>query len=344
MNNNYSIQTFISNKLANDNYMIFRLTSNLYAINIKYVLEIMNIPAMEIPETMPKGIIGMFDYNSSIIKAVDLCPFLGFDTPHFNISDRIIIVVSNQECFAIHTEEIENITQFDSDKIQKIPYDNEHSLLKYVYKTDDSVINIIDINELKKLISINISVPSSVNYKSLFPDDEKSFQLLKFRAEKHKIVRDSFSFPVDLNSNNQYILFTLDNQNYFLDLKYIKELISVKRLNITHLPYVQNYISGIVSIQGEILVVVNLKKFLNFKSDNSIEATKLIVAEGKNFNIAFLVDDIKYIKNLKNINPSKYNKSSSNYILSEFVEEDVLYNILNFEKIINDERIFIDIA
>lgn len=347
MNNNYSIQAVPATILKNDYYMVFKLASNLYAINIKYIFEIINIPEMEMPELMPKGVIGMFNYNGNIIKAIDLCPFLGLETRNFDISNQIIIVISNDDCFALNTDKIVNITQFDSDKIQKIPYENDTSILKYLYKSNESIINIIEIDLLKKLLFENNSLPSLINYKNLFPSDDKSLQLLKLRANKQKVIQDVFAFPVDLNTNNQYILFTLDNQNYFLDLKYIKEFISVKRLNITKLPYVQDCISGIVSIQGEILVVINLKKFLNPKSDDSTESTKLIVVEGRNFNIAFLVDDIKYIKNLKNvnsINSSKINRASSDYILSEFLEEDVLYNILNFEKIINDERIYIDIA
>ena len=165
---------------------------------------------------------------------------------------------------------------------------------------------------------------------------------MRIRANQQKITQDVFSFPVNLKTINQYILFTLDNQNYYLDLKYVKEFVSVKRLNITKLPYTQDYIRGIVNVKGEFLIVVNLMKFLNNDAADTAEGTKLIIAEGKNYNIAFLVDEIKYIKNLKNLLQSQFNNEKG-YITSEFMDEGILYSILNFEKIVNDERLYINI-
>ena len=114
----------------------------------------------------------------------------------------------------------------------------------------------------------------------------------------------------------------------------------MKRLNITKLPYTQDFIRGIVNIKGEFLLVLDLRKFLNGSSENYEEGAKLIITEGKNFNIALLVDEIKYIKTLKNVQP---NINSSNYISAEIMEENELNSIINFEKIINDERLFINI-
>ena len=146
-----------------------------------------------------------------------------------------------------------------------------------------------------------------------------------------------------MNTINQYILFSLDKSNYYLDLKYVKEFTTLKRLNITKLPYTKEFIKGIINLRGEFLVVVDLEKFLNENSTKQKETTKLIIVEGKNFNIGLLVDDIKYIKDLKNVQKTTMYTGNSKYIYSEFIEEDVLYSILNFEKIINDEKIYINI-
>jgi purine-binding chemotaxis protein CheW len=153
-----------------------------------------------------------------------------------------------------------------------------------------------------------------------------------------------FTFPLNINTNNQYILFTLDNQNYFLDLKHVKEFTSIKRLNITTLPYTKDYIKGIINLKGDFLIVIDLKRFLNNETSQLAEGSKLIVVLGKNFNIALLVDDIKNIKNLTNnqIRNPEYT-GSSEYISNEFVEDGQLYNILNFDKFINDDKLYINI-
>ena len=124
----------------------------------------------------------------------------------------------------------------------------------------------------------------------------------------------------------------------------MKEFTSIKRLKITKLPYTQDFIKGIINLKGDFLVVIDLKRFLNNNSSTLNEGSKLIVVNGKNFNVALLVDDIKYIKNLKNAQiTNKTMSRSSDYISGEFVEDDILYSVLNFERFINDERLYINI-
>lgn len=342
--NNYALTQTVNIKNANNYYIVFYLNERQYAINIQNVLEVINIPQIETPIIAPESIIGMFNYNGQMIKAVDICPFLGFETSNFAINHQLIITIIEDVCFAIHTEKIINIQQLDDKNIQDLPFNIENSILNKVYKSDAASINIIDIETLNKLINREHQKESKINYSNLFPNDEKSQQILEIRAQQNKKVQEIFSFPFNLNTINQYILFTLDKSNYYLDLKHIKEFTSLKRLNITKLPYTKEYIKGIVNLKGDFLVVIDLKKFLNNEAPSSTESSKLIVVEGKDFNVAFVVDDIKYIKDLKNVQKTNMYSANSKYIYSEFIEEDILYNILNFEKIINDERMYIDIV
>ena len=344
MNNNYAITTALNSKENTNQYIVFELRDNLYAIDIQSVIEVINIPQIEIPQALPMGLIGMFNYNGEIIKVVDLCPLLGFQTNQFTINNQLIIIHEQGIYYAIHAEKIINIIQADYTKIQCLPYTAELSILKEVYKTENNTINIINISQLENILKANIEKTSSTNYLELLPQDEKSKQILAIRAEKNRKTQELFSFPVNSNSVNQYILFELDKQNYYLDLKYVKEFISLKRLNITKLPYTQDFIKGIINLKGDFLVVLDLKKFLNNDREGAKEGSKLIIVESKNFNLALLVDDIKFIKNLKNIDLSSISTSNNSpYISHEFMEENELYSILNFEKIINDERIYINI-
>ena len=343
MNNNYALTQISNIKNSNNYYIVFVLNNKQYAINIQNVVEVINIPEIETPITTPKSIIGMFNYNGQMIKAVDLCPLLGFDTKEFTINNQLIITIVEDNCFGIHTDKILNVIQLENENIQEMPYSIESSILEKVYKSDENPINIININMLHTLISGQNQPEGKINYTKLFPNDEKSKQILNIRARENKKLQEIFSFPFNLNTVNQYILFTVDKSNYYLDLKYVKEFTTLKRLNITKLPYTKEFIKGIINLSVEFLVVVDLGKFLNENSSKTQEATKLIIVEGKDFNIAFLVDNIKYIKDLKNVQKTTMYTGNSKYIYSEFIEEDTLYSILNFEKIINDEKIYIDI-
>ena len=341
MNNNYQLT---SSSETYSNFIIFNLNEKEYAINLQNVIEVINIPKIEIPEQLPKGIIGIFNYNGIMIKILDLSPLLGFETTEFSITNQLIITSFDNQCVALRVESIDNIAQFENSNIQEVPFNSDTSILGNIYKDGKSIINIIDISKVNKIIAQNSSQLGTVDYKKLFPTDEKSLQILELRAEQSLKHQDMFTFPLNINTNNQYILFTLDNQNYFLDLKYVKEFTSIKRLNITTLPYTKDYIKGIINLKGDFLIVIDLKRFLNNETSQLAEGSKLIVVSGKNFNIALLVDDIKNIKNLTNnqIRNPEYT-GSSEYISNEFVEDGQLYNILNFDKFINDDKLYINI-
>ncbi len=344
MNNSYALTSTDFDQEISNHYIVFELKDNHYAIDIHNVIEVINIPQIEVPQNTPSGVIGIFNYNGNMIKVVDLCPLIGFEPNSFTINNQLIIVCSEDVYFAVHTEKIINIVQGERNQIQPLPYNVSNSILREVYKTEDSSINIVDVNKIEEVISNTETNTSKVNYLELFPRDEKSQQILNLRAELNRNAQEIFSFPVNMETINQYILFELDSQNYYLDLKYIKEFISLKRLNITKLPYTKDFIKGIINLKGDFLVVLDLKKFLNNDRDGAKEGTKLIIVEGHNFNLAILVDEIKFIKTLKDINLSEMSTSnSSSYISHEFMEENELYSILNFEKIINDERLYINI-
>lgn len=342
-NNNYSITLEQNNTNITDSFIIFKINNKKYGIDIKNIIEVINLPEIEISMQPPEGIIGTLNYNGSIIKVVDLSVLLGFEPSQFSINNQLIIVCAEDNYFAIHTQKIEDIIQIPPEDLQLIPFEIENSIIKEVYEDEDNTINIIDINLTEKALSERKSNISKTDYSKLLPSDEKSKQILNLRSAQHKKNREIFSFPLELNTVNQYILFKLDNHNYYLDLKYVKEFVSIKRLNITKLPYTQDYIKGIINLKGNFLVIIDLKRFLNNEISDIKEGSKVIVVKGKNFDIALLVDEIKYIKNLNDIKKDSIYSNNSKYIYTEFMEEDKLYSILNFDKIINDERLFINI-
>ena len=343
MNNKLPVNT--QNKIndLNNHYIVFRINNQLYGIDIQHVIEVINFPAIEISQSTPIGVIGIFNYNGIMVNVIDLCPLLGFETVPFSVNNQLIIICSKGNCFAVNTDNIINIVQFNAKNIQPIPYSLDNSIVSDICNSDGNMINIINTDIISDIINNNSSDYNKINYRNLLPSDDKSQQILNIRAKNIEKHSEFFSFPINYNSFYQFILFTLDNDFYFLDLKYIKEFISLKHLQITKLPYTKDFIKGIINHKGEFIIVLDLNKFLNDKQTVLSDNNKLIIAEGKNFNIALLVNDIKYIKTLKNINFSDYKNYNSEYISYEFTEENRLYSILNFEKIVNDEKLYINI-
>ena len=342
MNNNNSLALTSNNIETCDNYIIFIIKNKQYAINVQKIIEVINMPELEFPQGSPMGIAGILNYNGMMIKVIDLCPFLGFGHADFSINSQLIITVINEKFMAVLTDKIESISQINSGNLQSIPFEMENSPVKEIFYDGENSINIIDTESLYTILSTPDKQTGLVNYCELFPNDEKSLQIFKFRQKKNQIELNSFNFPLNINSIKQHILFTIENQHYYIDLKYVKEFVSVKRHKITKIPYTEKFVLGLINVKGNFIILLDLKCFLNNEPAEITENSKIIVVQGKTFDLAFLVDEIKYIKNLKNIQRNSGNFENSDYIDYEFIEDDILYNVLNLEKIMNDERIYIN--
>lgn len=344
MNNINPITSIPNANNFQENFIIFRLQKKQYAIGIENIIEIINLPQLQIPTKTPKGIIGIFNYNNQMIKVIDLCPLLGFEPIELSIKHQLLIVNTEKEIFAILIENVAEITKIKQDDFQELPYETKNHIIEHIYKIENESVSLINPYKIIEKFSVEVENENQHNYLSLLPTDNKSQQILNLRTQRYQITNETANEVLNENVTTQYILFDMDNHNYYLELKYVKEFISLKRLKITKLPYTKDFIKGLINIKGDFLVVLDLKRFLNNELTKITENHKLIIAEGKNFNIALLVDDIKGIKNIENINELKKNSQTNDeYIICEFTEEDKTYNLLNFEKIMNDEKLFINI-
>ncbi len=327
----------------NKTFIIFQLHQKLFALDINNIIEVINLPELEISSSAPEGIIGICNYKGIMIKVIDICALLKLPSEKFSINNPLIIVNNNGSCYAIYAQSVLSILSIDDNNIQPIPYNSESSIISFIHNNETQTINILDVNKIDS-VTEKIDVNSDkVNYLELFSQDEKTKQILELRNQMQLENIPSYNFSFDSTLENQYIVFTLDNFNYCIDLKYIKELVSIKRFNIVKLPYTEDFIKGLINIRGEFLLIIDLKRFLSNNNQETTNANKLIIIEGKNFNLGLLADDIKYIKNIKNINVTPAVNLNSEYISSEFMDDGILNSILNVEKILNDERLYIDI-
>ena len=343
MNNNYPVPTENIKASSDEYYIVFSLREKQYAINIKNVIEVIHLPEIEFHEKMPKGVTGIFNYKGLVIKAIDLCPILGFEQNKPNINSKLIIVNTNEVCLAIHTDTIINIFSFDSSHIHEMPYYVENSILRNIYENENGSICIIDVDNLNNILESNTKKTNSISTLTLFSENKNPRQIIELRNSHSIENQNNYAFNFNLVTENQYILFTLNDNCFYIDLKYIKEFSTTKRYKITKLPYTPPFIKGLINLKGDFLIVIDLKLFLDIEPTSNQKNSKLIILEKKEFNIALLVDDIKYIQNLNNLTPLVFNNNISKYVYAEFLENNKLYTVLNAEKILNDERLYIDI-
>lgn len=91
----------------------------------------------------------------------------------------------------------------------------------------------------------------------------------------------------------QVVVFYLGTQSFAINVDKTREIL--RWTGCREIPEASAAMIGITSVRGEVLPMVDLRVFLNIKSDTPIEQTKVIVAEFNEVKLGFVVDGVERI-------------------------------------------------
>ena len=144
-----------------------------------------------------------------------------------------------------------------------------------------------------------------------------------------------------LDVRDQYIRFLLDD--ILLAIPLASALEVGQQPKITPLPNLPKWVLGISNIRGEIISVVDLKRFFERPSDGLKKRSRLLVVHSEDTKLALVVDKIMGIVSLDrvdtSIQQSPYKEGGiSAFILGVAMTEDKLLNILDIDKLFSSLR------
>lgn len=331
-------------------HLCFSLDENIYALNAQNILEVTSLPMLNEPQKLPEYIVGILNYNDLFIKVVDIRKIFALPQKKYELNNKIIILKGDESLIAIIVDEVTDFFTALPSKIQRVMGENFNNITRTFYKLDDNVINIIDIINLEKVIKKAQFNENTTHYANLFPDDEESVCILNKRKNEIASI-PNMNLDANVYGKDQYVIFKLAKHTYCIYSLFVKELINIKSYPITKIPYTPDFIMGIINLKGSFYTVVDLKKFIGFDADESDESEtktegKVIVIESSELKLALYVDDIVNIINIaKECIEYKNELNLDNlFINAEAYIDNNVYNMLNIDKLINDQRLYIDSA
>jgi purine-binding chemotaxis protein CheW len=128
-------------------------------------------------------------------------------------------------------------------------------------------------------------------------------------------------------TSEKYIVFSLDGDNFAVSTQFVGEV--ARDLNYTSLPNVPNWFLGIANLRGEIVSVIDLRKFWNKNTSPPQKIKTIILNSPKDdFSLAVVIDRLGEIATL---NPTQteplteYEAVSSN-LTQLGIEKKALHN------------------
>jgi purine-binding chemotaxis protein CheW len=145
----------------------------------------------------------------------------------------------------------------------------------------------------------------------------------------------------------RYLSFFLDNELYGINILSIQEIIQM--VQITRIPRVDSYVSGVINLRGNVIPIINLKK--RFGSEDASDEEKraciivihlLVNSEVMHFGLK--VDEISEVRLLKNdeIQVPTSNFDSENtaegFVSGMGIINDEVMTILDIEEVVRSEK------
>jgi purine-binding chemotaxis protein CheW len=135
--------------------------------------------------------------------------------------------------------------------------------------------------------------------------------------------------------------FLLSGERYALDSSYVNEVSRIK--NLTTLPCTPPFVLGIIYNRGQIISVIDIKKFFNLPSKGITNLNRVIVVKYNEIEVGILADEIignttVSLQLLQKELPA-LNKIAEDYIIGLSKERLI---VLDIKEILLDERIIIN--
>ncbi len=138
----------------------------------------------------------------------------------------------------------------------------------------------------------------------------------------------------------ELLTFSLAEEWYALEIKYVEGIIHLQK--ITEVPGIPDYLLGVTNVRGEIVSVVDVRRFLNLEASKSSAEPSIIIIKYSDVTTGFFVDSVGDVAKIStnSIDPplATIEKIQAEFILGEAKLNDDFLAILNMKNLMNSER------
>jgi purine-binding chemotaxis protein CheW len=170
------------------------------------------------------------------------------------------------------------------------------------------------------------------------PDEKRA--ILKARA---KALAQDPNEKKAAGETIEVLEFLLGDESYGIEATFVREVYPLKEL--TPLPGTPSFVLGITNVRGEILSVIDMKKFLDLPEMETTDHNRVVIVHNESMEFGILADHIPGVRliRLEDIRPPPPTLTgiSAEYLRGVTSERTV---ILDAGEILSDKKIVVDEA
>lgn len=323
-----------------ESYLFFSIGNANYAFKSNCVLTVMQLVELEYPESMPNYIMGLLEYNNSIIKIVDLCKVLNLENQKYTLNSKIIIVKAKNDIFGIIADNIIEIKRIISSSFGSMPYSSSKSYVLGIYTDKDFSSTLINLENIEKKINEKHYEDDCTNsLPLLLPSDLNSKEVLH-RRKMHYTRKMREISNIIIESQDTYITFLLDRNICCLKILHVLGFYKLSNIKLVAIPCTPSFIRGVANLKGRYITILDLLQFSENKETKITKDTNIILVEHEDYQIGILADAIgETIEVDENVVKQIREKQSG--CLKECVINNEVHLFLDIKKLFENEKLYI---
>jgi purine-binding chemotaxis protein CheW len=118
-------------------------------------------------------------------------------------------------------------------------------------------------------------------------------KILKSRAKKLSIGEEKKG---EKTAYREVLEFILGGERYALEIGYIREIYPMKEYTV--LPCTPPFITGIINVHGQVLTIMDMKKFFDLPEKGLTDLNKAIIVRKDDIELGILADEVLGFRNI----------------------------------------------
>ncbi|MCB1178937.1 MAG: purine-binding chemotaxis protein CheW [Leptospiraceae bacterium] len=145
----------------------------------------------------------------------------------------------------------------------------------------------------------------------------------------------------DNHLNEQYITFTIGEEDYAISIVNVEEIVKVT--NLIKVPKSQDYFVGLMDIRGKVVNMIDLSKKIMNKKVGESQMNRAIIVKIDGKSLGIIVDRVSHVVRFSDNQidppPPSVKGMSSRYIIGVAKKDNRFIIIMDVEKILSSEEL-----
>ncbi len=290
------------NTAGDEQLVSFLLGKEEYAIGIMQVKEIIRVPEMMKVPNCEAYVDGVVSIRKHLLPIINLRTYFGMESTGITDHTRVLVADMGGFTAGFIVDKVSEVLKVPADMIQPPPRFSAQrgEQLKGVAKLDNGKRLILMLDPSKIISADAYRMISDLKGASQENDDEMK------------------GIEKQMMDEEQLVAFKIDNEEYGIKIKDVQEI--NRMTEVTQIPRAPHYIEGIVNLRGNIIPVLNLRKFFGLSENGMTDATRIIIVDSADVKTGIMVDSVSEVLRFEKALIESPPELLSNGIDSSYIE------------------------